>query len=523
MRPSFARVIREKEKADLKEDLELSDVSFLSRDRDLLDYTEEKEFSDSEDDVSRGRRKAIICSCAFFAACVFFGAFVAMGGSGAQKIWTSSSAWGSPGEDFPLLGQGLCIGLYGMLIPKYNTSDSDVLSLFSDSDDCRASCAADDQCTGYVTKDDGGCSLILKEDGMLPAAADGDERFQCFWRRRWLHDSVGVYNPPRPLVPKVIWSYWEDLQVPFNKTLQERAHQGLAFRNLCQSSWRKLNPGWEVRMLDQDTMWNYIALEDLPKGFHALKIWHRSDAIRLALVAKHGGVWLDATTLLLRPFSTVIQDTDPGHRIFYVNRGLKGQPLINPSLAEKRVTAELHVENWFFAAPPQDPFLVRTLSCVKRLHRESDTKLLAEYPDMFTARQQENLLALGIWEYLATDACLFKVLDEDKALKEWWLGPSVTRRNLLGHLNPRWWSNPDETVKELFRRVDPELVQTLTGGALLLLKFTGPMRDKLIDPLSPLELYGCVESSWSIALTALQLFNATKCIQLRLPGANFWL
>lgn len=33
MRPSFARVIREKEKADLKEDLELSDVSFLSRDR----------------------------------------------------------------------------------------------------------------------------------------------------------------------------------------------------------------------------------------------------------------------------------------------------------------------------------------------------------------------------------------------------------------------------------------------------------------------------------------------------------
>eukprot|EP00913_Durusdinium_trenchii_P031327 g29334.t1 len=206
---------------------------------------------------------------------------------------------------------------------------------------------------------------------------------------------------------------------------------------------------------------------------------------------------------------------------------------------------------------PQDPLLVRTFSCVKKMHQEGDTKHLSDYGNLFTQRQLEDLDALAEWAYLATDACIFKALDEDRALTQWWLSPSVHRRNFLGvlafskrsprrsssssgqrseagHLNPLWFQNPNQTLidsrphscrefGDIFYRVNPEIVQTLTGGALLLLKFTTDMRKALLEPLSPLELYGCVESSWSIVLAAIGIANITKCEELRKPGANEWL
>ncbi|CAK9014922.1 unnamed protein product [Durusdinium trenchii] len=149
------------------------------------------------------------------------------------------------------------------------------------------------------------------------------------------------------------------------------------------------------------------------------------------------------------------------------------------------------------------------------MHQEGDTKHLSDYGNLFTQRQLEDLDALAEWAYLATDACIFKALDEDRALTQWWLSPSVHRRNFLGHLNPLWFQNPNQTLIDIFYRVNPEIVQTLTGGALLLLKFTTDMRKALLEPLSPLELYGCVESSWSIVLAAIGIANITKCEELR--------
>ncbi|CAK9022249.1 unnamed protein product [Durusdinium trenchii] len=233
------------------------------------------------------------------------------------------------------------------------------------------------------------------------------------------------------------------------------------------------------------------------------------------------------------------------------------------------------------------------------MHQEGDTKHLSDYGNLFTQRrvrdptshtavfvaadllssgedgedelrtnwkQLEDLDALAEWAYLATDACIFKALDEDRALTQWWLSPSVHRRNFLGvlafskrsprrsssssgqrseagHLNPLWPEPQSQFTSEnernparsrasqredIFYRVNPEIVQTLTGGALLLLKFTTDMRKALLEPLSPLELYGCVESSWSIVLAAtgstwavaIGIANITKCEELRKPGVD---
>jgi len=513
---------------DVEDPHELSDVSFLSRDREFVDT---KHFSDDSDEdgiIERRRHNAIFYGVSLCVAFVLFGlvlTFQSLSGSrsGGTLIWTSSTAWGEPTEDFVDLGQGLCMGVQRELIPKFNTSYPLELFHIASLSDCQNQCRQDPACSGYartVGTFPSRCSLVFEDDG-FPASADGNTTFQCFWRHKWLHNSEGIYDVAQPNVPKIIWTYWENIhQENPNYTKQAQMHSLLG---LCELSWRRLNPGWTVRVLNQDTFWNYISREDLPQGFDSLKIQHRSDAIRLALLVKYGGVWLDATVLLLRPLSMFIQEADPSSRFFYVNRGLQGLPTVDPTkYSEKRYTADFHVENWFFAVPPKDPLMIRTLNCVKRLHQEGDTKHLTDYRDVFTNRQIDDLHALGEWAYIATDACIFKTLDEDRALTQWWLSPKVRRKNFLGHLDPQWFANYQQTMVDLFYKVNPAIVQVLTGGELLLLKFTTEMRKALIDPISPLEMYGCVESSWSIVLAAIGLANISKCDVLRVPGANNW-
>ncbi|KAL6764049.1 capsular polysaccharide synthesis protein-domain-containing protein [Haematococcus lacustris] len=70
---------------------------------------------------------------------------------------------------------------------------------------------------------------------------------------------------------------------------------------LCQQvalSWRAYNPTWRVVLLDNTTLSTYLPDLVLPSraGPQA-----KSDVIRLALMARHGGVWADATMLCLEP------------------------------------------------------------------------------------------------------------------------------------------------------------------------------------------------------------------------------
>ncbi|CAL1125842.1 unnamed protein product [Cladocopium goreaui] len=112
---------------------ELSEVSFLSRDRDFVDTKHFSDDSDEEDHLL-GRRQNLLgyamasCGvCALFALVLLFHSF---SGSSSSTLWTSATAWGSPSEDFVDLGEGLCMGVQRELIPKYNSSDP--LELFSE-------------------------------------------------------------------------------------------------------------------------------------------------------------------------------------------------------------------------------------------------------------------------------------------------------------------------------------------------------------------------------------------------------
>lgn len=93
-------------------------------------------------------------------------------------------------------------------------------------------------------------------------------------------------------IPKVIWSFWEqgwDSAPP------------IALKSV--ESWRKSQPDWEIRLLDKSNLHEYIPLEqELPNFWEKKPIQGRSDLIRINLLLKYGGVWIDSSLFLTKPF-----------------------------------------------------------------------------------------------------------------------------------------------------------------------------------------------------------------------------
>lgn len=82
-------------------------------------------------------------------------------------------------------------------------------------------------------------------------------------------------------VPRVVWMYWHSGE----DTAPELVRR-------CIASWREMNPGWEVVVLDEATVDRFADLGDLRQ---VRPIAHVTDILRTRLLAGHGGVWADAT------------------------------------------------------------------------------------------------------------------------------------------------------------------------------------------------------------------------------------
>lgn len=82
-------------------------------------------------------------------------------------------------------------------------------------------------------------------------------------------------------IPKKIFIYWnqgEDKAPDLCKA--------------CINSWRDYNPEWEVNVLDQQEANKILNIEEYNTSLTQAAY---SDALRVALLSKYGGVWVDAT------------------------------------------------------------------------------------------------------------------------------------------------------------------------------------------------------------------------------------
>lgn len=91
----------------------------------------------------------------------------------------------------------------------------------------------------------------------------------------------------QPSIPNIMWTYWNSDTLP--DVVQN-----------CIDSWRRHYPTMEIRIVNPNTVRNYIDID--PKSLS----WNdsparESDIVRLLILATYGGYWSDATNYFTAP------------------------------------------------------------------------------------------------------------------------------------------------------------------------------------------------------------------------------
>lgn len=180
---------------------------------------------------------------------------------------------------------------------------------------------------------------------------------------------VGTAAPGAPPIPKIIWSYWQTAPPP-------------DFVARCFANWQRLAPDHELRLLDREHIAPWLDADTLAQGFDALPAFRQADWLRVQLLARHGGIWIDASTILTRDLGWVhaLQaERQTDYVGFYIDRFTT-----RPELPI--------VENWFMAAAPGCLF-------VADLAGEFDTVLQlgeAAYTEQLRAQGRYDQVVQGL-------------------------------------------------------------------------------------------------------------------------------
>ncbi|RYF27057.1 MAG: mannosyltransferase [Comamonadaceae bacterium] len=148
---------------------------------------------------------------------------------------------------------------------------------------------------------------------------------------------VPVAASPVEPIPRVVWTYWNSDTLPL-----------LIAR--CIDNWRRMNPGFQVRVLNDAQVRELIP--DAPAVLAQVAPAKRADWIRLALLHRFGGIWIDASTVLTQSLDWVI-DVQQQARSDLVAYYL-GRFTTDPAFPV--------VESWFMAAPPGSRFAADALA-----------------------------------------------------------------------------------------------------------------------------------------------------------------
>ncbi|CAL1139537.1 unnamed protein product [Cladocopium goreaui] len=220
--------------------------------------------------------------------------------------------------------------------------------------------------------------------------------------REWLETPIDAEGQlPGGEAPKVIWMYWA-----------QGCQQLTGFRRLCVHSWGAQNPDWQVIILDKDSVWRYVDTSELPKCYKELPAAQQSDALRLALLAKYGGVYTDVATICLQPLKDWLWDKVCDGPL---ERGLGAWYLACFGM-EPGVSKE-YVENWFLAARRRHPLMVAWRDLYNAGWEDARTR--HEYP-LGPLFQNVDLSHISIAEHrdwLLMHVCFKKLIDENPELR----------------------------------------------------------------------------------------------------------
>lgn len=131
-------------------------------------------------------------------------------------------------------------------------------------------------------------------------------------------------------IPKRVWIYWDSVEM-------SRFIKAIIDNN------KKRNPEYDFIVLNSENLFDYI-----PRvNFHSdLLPAHKADYIRLVLLNLYGGIWLDATTVLVSDLKWIHKHENYSYDLVGYYRS---QSTVNYDYPI--------VETWFLAAPQDNEFI----------------------------------------------------------------------------------------------------------------------------------------------------------------------
>eukprot|EP00930_Biecheleria_cincta_P032847 TRINITY_DN22761_c0_g1_i1.p1 TRINITY_DN22761_c0_g1~~TRINITY_DN22761_c0_g1_i1.p1 ORF type:complete len:534 (+),score=56.36 TRINITY_DN22761_c0_g1_i1:23-1624(+) len=397
------------------------------------------------------------------------------------------------------LGEGACINQAGEHFRSEGALRyQSILRNDGSSPECERMCLSIPSCTGYQVENNS-CFVIADSIFRPSSARGGSNGTRCFWRHPRTRNTSNLYTENQSAIPKIIWTFWQNVD---NETTSPIP----AFIDACLETMRATNPNYEVRRLNETEVSKWLDPEDLPVNWNDLHVEHRSDVIRLALLVRYGGVWADASTVMTHPMDQLL-GSDKEVRTFF---GMQ-TPWVDASLRanDTRSSWKDHPANWFMSAPLGDVFTTRVRDCVWQFMRSINRKDFT-ISGMFSSIQLDMMRRLGINAYLSSDACMFRTIDEDVAMYNWYHGNKVRIISPLGGLGFSWMVDMQDTQNQLFHKMNETFGRELLDDPGLYMKFTGTMRKYMVEPVSPYDIW-CKENTFRMVLDSVGVSPSRRC------------
>jgi len=269
-------------------------------------------------------------------------------------------------------------------------------------------------------------------------------------RRKTRRQRGGSYD-----LPKKAWAFW-DSETPPKSIAAILKHRPAKM------------PGWESIHLSQSTIGEHIDPTSYPKGFDALKPQHKADWIRLSLLEKYGGVWLDAGIII-----NDIYEMDTIHQ-----RMLNEMPEATLFFLDHHGhtdTIPLYIDNWFIMAPKGSP-LIRNW---KKEYEIAIELGLVEYKKRYLINSPIKFVMFNEHlgdVYLLCQAILQKILQSAQPKpKLIFLSPGNTMFKIHATCSGRANRKPEENTK----CVQHALLTDPASKKLPYIKLRGPNRENL--------------------------------------------
>lgn len=244
-------------------------------------------------------------------------------------------------------------------------------------------------------------------------------------------------------IPKQIWTYWDSDNIPI-------------FVKDCISTWYHYNPSWKITILNNSNLQSFLPSVNILKYRHADSPARISDFIRLHVLEKYGGVWMDATLLCSTPLDWVLS---------FINTDFVGYYISSYTTDAKYPI----IESWFLAAPQNSPFIKDWNREFLRMNTFDTVK------DYINDLRQKhvNLQNIDLPEYLAIHCACQRILQNPSSTYQYHVtsaeqGPYKYKYST----GPGTW----DTDKGLER-----LCQHPENYMMPIVKFTGWERKRLIE------------------------------------------